>query len=153
MSMDFNRLYALKATTQEEFDHIKEGILSLAKGMDEMMNVARLDLCKELYELSGWAQSLYEHELLSGEHYTTTLPRKAMEHSSQNIYIPAYDLGYLLRKLQTTIDYLRPSTVSKQWVVKGPWSEDEDSLIYADTPEDAAALLAIELFKQGVLKR
>ena len=118
-----------------------------------MMNIARLDLCKELYELSGWAQSLYEHELLSGEHYTTTLPRKAMEHSSQNIYIPAYDLGYLLRKLQTTIDYLRPSTVSKQWVVKGPWSEDEDSLIYADTPEDAAALLDIELFKQGVLKR
>jgi len=118
-----------------------------------MMNVARLDLSKELYTLSGWEQALYEHELLNGEYYTTTLPIKDMEHGSRNTYIPAYDLGYLVRKLQTTMDYLRASTVSKQWVVKGPWSDDEDSLIYADTPEDAACILAIRLFKEGILKR
>ncbi len=125
-----------------------------------MMNIARLDLCKELYELSGWAQSLYEHELLSGEHYTTTLPRKAMEHSSQNIYIPAYDLGYLLQKLGNRhVELKRPYSNSEpinRWSCMAFYDDGEELPAYliesADTPEDAVCKLAIELFKQGVLK-
>ena len=87
------------------------------------MNTASLELCKELFELSGWDGTAYEHELLNGKHYTRTLPVKEMTHFDQNTYIPAYDLGYLLRKL--------PPSIQR-----------------ADTPEDAASKLAIELFKQ-----
>jgi len=41
--MDFDRLYALKSTTPEEFARIKAGILALAKGMDETMDIETLE--------------------------------------------------------------------------------------------------------------
>jgi hypothetical protein len=60
--------------------------------------------------------------------------------------IPAYDLGYLLRKLPQPYSIMAYST-GRLVAVQG------EVTATADTPEDAAAKLAIELFKQGILTR
>lgn len=134
------------------------------------MNVASLELSKELYELSGWKDTFnsweYSDGIPAGEPYLTQpeLMRRYGLWSTQEVkkQYPAYDLGYLLRKLP------EGATVSK---FKGgqnftlPYGcrinfggnrSNRDLFVklnkLANTPEDAACLLAIELFKQGVLK-
>jgi len=115
------------------------------------VNTASVILCKELYHLSGWVGATYEHELLNGD-YITTLPAREMKHSAQNTYIPAYDLGYLLRKLPK--DYiLRPIPGSAWDITYYSRSLEKHLEEQANAPEDAACKLAIELFKQDVLKR
>jgi hypothetical protein len=105
-----------------------------------MNNVASLELCKELYELSGWrgspqVLSYHSHFLLANEREGTG--------------IPAYDLGYLLRKLPNDdYEFLHGSG---EWYFRGvsPYADSG----YCDTPEDAAAKVAIKLFKQGILQK
>ncbi len=116
------------------------------------MNTASVDLCKKLYQLSGWVEATYEHELLNGEHYTTTLPAREMKHSTQNTYIPAYDLGYLLRMLPK--DFSLQPIIGASWHIEYSSRSHRSNIIkQADTPEDAACKLAIELFTRGILKR
>lgn len=109
------------------------------------MNVASLELCQKLYELSGW----------EGERH----PNHGYE-DEQGSHIPYFTLGYLLRKLPTE------TSDPNGWLTIQP---DEDPLWAAgyeliaaegahflciDTsPENAAARLAIHLFEQGVLVR
>jgi hypothetical protein len=113
------------------------------------MNVASLELCKELYELSGWEQI--------GKEYPGTEDG-----------VPYYTLGYLLRKLPKpdfldqdmmfdkfdgeNVDYLFLGYgTGMNWTCQ--YQEEErpiDGLMgEADTPEDAACRLAIHLFDQG----
>lgn len=112
------------------------------------MNVASLELCKELYELSGWDDTARRHPSV---------------HDKREDWPPAYTLGYLLRKLSqaeigVSIRYVdSPHGVDlREWLHKfiayAPWMAQGD-YPFADIPEDAAAKLAIELFKQGVLKK
>ena len=107
------------------------------------MTTASLELCKELYELSGWVDTeICHHEYEDGN----TLP---ITHN------PAYDLGYLLRKLPSGVFLAK----GKRYRI---WNDDTNNYTWAgsekldpidaDTPEDAACKLAIELFKEGVLK-
>lgn len=110
------------------------------------MNVANLELCKELKELSGW---------ISGSDFFP------VKHSTEDP-IPAYDLGYLLRKLPSYIKLkndrtrftLRTKPESNQHELP-LWQAmyGHDFSERADTPEDAAAKLAVELFKQGILTK
>jgi hypothetical protein len=113
------------------------------------MNVASRELCEELYELSGWTSQAYESggiekawrptPLISAENYRLiTIGPNTPED------IPAYGLGYLLRKLPE---------ISMLWQQDGKWHCDlEDAyMCEAHTPEDAACKLCIELFKQGIL--
>lgn len=122
------------------------------------MNVASLDLCKELYDLSGWKHSANGLTTLS------PAPDKIGRQFEQ--ICPAYDLGYLLRKLpghiaiqSTTWDDVHTEKVRGQELdyqaVACYQSNIKGVLIQevADTPEDAIALLAIKLFKQGVLTK
>lgn len=104
-----------------------------------MSNVASLNLCKELYELSRWSGSeLGDYDIRVG------------------IY-PKYTLGYLLRKLPKHVgdQWLRVAPITDvmwaaYYIVMGVKTAGQDE--WADTPEDAACKLAIELIKQGVLK-
>lgn len=120
------------------------------------MNTASLDLCKELYELSGW-----EIEPLDENNWDF------LESA------PKYPLGYLLRKLPAKIDindgdHIYKLTIDRksESVWRASYSKDianrkgrglvkdwKYKLIDADTPENALCKLAIELFRQGVLKR
>jgi len=103
---------------------------------------ASLELCRELYELSGWeGDKDWRHE-----------PKA-----------PAYDCGYLLRKLPYSVldEYQSKvygvklkATASGGWVA---WYGEigQSTEMYfnsADTPEDAICSLAISLFRNGVLK-
>lgn len=105
------------------------------------MNTASLELCKELYELSGWEASRWYWADPGG---APNLDATGLHHKVS----PAYDLGYLLRELPVFTQ-----------IYKDTGSQYRASLsvgsgkpkFFADTPEDAAAKLCIELFKQGVL--
>ena len=136
------------------------------------MNVASQELCKELYEVSGW-EDTYTTHILSGKDVDYDINRSA---TMGSLLYPAYDLGYLVRKLPLTIEFDNekweevygrslPSyffmardldTMDNKWRVQyqGEDQEDviEDTMFDADTPEDATAKLCIELFKQGILK-
>lgn len=138
------------------------------------MQVASLELCKTLYELSGseWITTQYVWREHHPNGASIVMSRAEQEADSwrfrnspeaprfreENDFYPAYDLGYLLRKL--------PQTIIKHTVIdKG---EDNTDFYLAEylignnpshtigngayTPEDATCKLAIELFKQGVLK-
>lgn len=110
------------------------------------VNVASLKLCKQLSELSRWKlpKSLFNQywELRNGEHILTNKPYPHAE------AYPAYDLGYLLRKVRIAV---LPLGNGRWCAISEKYSAVEDGLIEADTPEDAAAKLAIELFNQGVI--
>src|SRR5215207_3785207 len=98
------------------------------------MIIASLELCNQLYQLSGWKEEYIGVPF--------------------NEDMPVYSLGYLLRELPNQ------SYVQKQlgwWLADckiggqrlngeyGYWAE-------ANNPEDAACKLAIELFRQGILQ-
>ena len=116
--------------------------------MYKYMNTASFELCKELFERSGWDDI---------EKYWLNQDRWQVGHlgeASEETY-PAYDLGYLLRKLYACGPVLRchldlearPDAGRDRyfiWVLDG----NIDIRLWADTPEDAAARLAIELFKR-----
>ena len=116
------------------------------------MNVANLDLCKELYALSGftWKSEQYHPSLVT--------PFK-------DSAIPAYPLSYLLRKLPEKImlsdrDFgTLPAWLSMDNLGSDGWQfgyrmgKSIKVFCVADTPEDAVCKLAIELFRQGILTR
>lgn len=111
------------------------------------MNVANPELSKELHALSGWD----DEDGCLGE-------------------TPIYDLGFLLRKLPPLQDpdfgdeqvyypgiHMIGEVIHKTHAMAGYWDIEgelwgEWSEV-ADTPEDAVASLAIELFKSDVLKK
>jgi hypothetical protein len=107
------------------------------------MTTASLELCKELYELSGWYDTHFAH---------TSMDIKAQDGKNIDDEVcPAYDLGYLLRKLPTY-------TEVKSLKGDVPFIASYDNGIstrncLADNPEDALTLLAIQLFKDGILQK
>lgn len=112
------------------------------------MNVASLELSKELYGLSGWEDTTHTLYMnVTGQ--VSPVPR------GEGGWCPAYDLGYLLRKLP------RRTTPGKKTfdlcVIGTGWSAWYEGTklegVSNDSPEDAATMLAIELFKHGVLKK
>lgn len=146
------------------------------------MNVASLELCRELYELSGWEDTDLFHNwgkrFGTRDVYKRGIPRAVTDFSKvvdfaevgrtrlqglrtqyvedgyvlddyrEKLSCPAYDLGYLLRKLPDFYLNRDPD---------GFYSIELDSLEGshyrqdADTPENAVCKLCIELFKQGIL--
>lgn len=127
------------------------------------MNVANLDLCRELYKLSGW--ELPEPQTVQ---LHTGDDAQAIQDAIDHVQFQ-YDLGYLLRKLpefyeEGKIAYLltvQPNPIGAGWQAhyrfasRTPNSSNTGSRFRQDanTPEDAAAKLCIELFKQGVLPK
>ncbi len=134
------------------------------------MNVASLEQSQNLYELSGWQdrKALYQYWDMSraainngidpqpwrDDNRGTELhnPDFIPADSQKRFVCPAYDLGYLLRKIlheygkiTLTHDYGH-----KQW-----WATDAigHAVVNADTPENALSKLAIGLFNQGILSK
>lgn len=122
------------------------------------MNVASLELSKELYELSGWEDLWY----IKGEDDAEPwVHERRAAVSGYETLAPAYSIGFLLRKLPVEIgvfdtpDYRGRLTVSpgeNNWWYAS-YDYDKQTVQSAHSPEDAAAKLAIDLFKQGVLTR
>lgn len=120
------------------------------------MNVASLELCKELYQLSGWIGTYGYWDTDAKVWATTDLDGAAVES-------PAYDLGYLLRKLPPTIKASKNDSAfltlgaihTRNWIISYKTVADtiypKDCYGEADTPENALCQLAIELIKQRIL--
>ena len=116
------------------------------------MNVASLELSRELYELSGWddTEGVWANARQEQPDYATSSVFKKGEH-------PAYELGYLLRKLPSPEQYMKlvvdVISVSGKRVYYVQWRWGQVLTERHDTPEDAVVAFYIELFKQGVLTR
>lgn len=119
------------------------------------MQTASLDLCKELHGLSGWddtyhrwSKDIYGHDVV-------------IDILAAGTTVPAYDLGYLLRKLPTRTVIKKEHDASPELPEETPAHfralydtvDGQHFWLGADTPEDAACELAIELFKHGVICR
>lgn len=118
------------------------------------MNVASLENCRELHELSGWGESTFCYKtVLTGdelEFRAISLTKDADVGANARFLCPAYDLGYLMRKLE---GYDVSLSYSNQWRRWTAWGHDNQYSQHADTPEDAVCKLAIELFKQNILTK
>lgn len=129
---------------------------------------ASRELCEELYTISGW-----EDNSTDSRHYNGVTLSSGKVDS-----VPAYDLGFLLRKLPDGVKLFRENLYisaegdsREQWRIEpgdceylttgkeqielpmGELGSEYPEDVTADTPEDAAVLLCIELFQQGVLQR
>jgi len=130
------------------------------------MNTTSLEVSKELYEVSEWGR-LEPTTQRPSFYYSTDRPYAGAMFGTQGYVhvVPAYDLGYLLRKLPkqskfkddfvTVIHKDVPSDSRKKsmWTAGYYTGDGWRYFQTASTPEDAAAMLAIELFKQSILKR
>ncbi len=119
------------------------------------MNVASLELCKELYELSGWRDTRYFYKAISGMDYMVVAQPDNGKHRERQPTTykwdecPAYDLGYLMRKLPAYGGkFIRQDRDGTSWV-----AGSDGYMEVGFRPEDAACRLCIELLKRGVLKR
>lgn len=149
------------------------------------MNVASKELCQELASLSGWNDT----PLLYGAFmkYTVRIDDESVIYTRREMEdaegyaihedCPAYDLGYLLRKLSPKLEIkgdtyglvITPCTSDGSWIADylvASWGQplaehnshwlhhgDNASLTEAATPEDAVVRLASQLFRSGILKR
>jgi hypothetical protein len=132
------------------------------------MNIASLELCKELYELSDYNFDGTDYRwyclpitITKGSSPELDYSNWQVKHVSYRgkysvIHYPAYDLGFLLRKLPETTSITKQvlNGIGARHQYNAGWQATETrwSGFEADTPEDALCSLAIELFKQKVLK-
>src|SRR5947207_959102 len=125
------------------------------------MNTANLELCEELFELSGWQPPSHYYDYwinVYGEGWKVLHvgPKGFPGDEPGNDYVPAYTLDYLLRRLPKHIDnqWLRIAPITDDkwaayYVIMGVKTAGQDE--WADTPENATCKLTTELFKQGIL--
>lgn len=137
------------------------------------MHVASKELCEELYELSRWLPEEYlEDGAYADLRWWINFPSGTFQVGHQlqpsfahrEIVCPAYDLGYLLRKLPNYppkgpadtnyYDQLFIAKVGNKYEAYyfNRITHRRAGNALADTPEDAACKLAIELIKQGIMK-
>lgn len=138
------------------------------------MNTANLENCKKLYELSGWVgtqnywKSFINHQADKWSEFKVVdfNGAKIPKDFGEETY-PAYDLGYLLRKLPKEIEHRDVYySLVVRWIGDNDmrihyWSEVERKRLLSTNTEigalgigeyeDAACLLAIKLFEKGIL--
>lgn len=127
------------------------------------MSTASLENSKRLYELSGWHNTDFYHEDLGGG-ISKLIDRKRLEtrwrhKDAAPDAIPAYSLGFLIRKLPhwITLGQTSGGYTPTGWYATKESSQDyhhtdpSKITVKTDTPEDALCLLAIKLFEEGVL--
>lgn len=126
------------------------------------MSTASRPLSQELYTLSGW-DATYRRWVPGLGHAANPdeAQRNRYKEDPNFPSAPAYDLGMLLRMLADEENLAKLALCrcehqdgSRNWGIE---VQDQSNVFgpkifaYADSPEDAAATLAIDLFKQGIL--
>jgi hypothetical protein len=115
-----------------------------------MSEVARLELSKRLWELSGWKKTSCVFVHLDGVYDRWDLHDRGTAKSyNKSEQVPAYSLGYLIRKLSPC--QIIASSDGMYWASWNPAADEIEER--ANSPENATCKLAIELFEQGILKR
>lgn len=112
-----------------------------------MSNTASLELCKELYELSGWSDAEHAWSNSMGE---TRVVCKRFNTGHMSQICPAFSAGYLLRKLP-----LYELTNNGLILSADYYDSNNDRFISAygapSKLEDILAELCIKMFKKGIL--
>lgn len=123
------------------------------------MNIASLELCKELYELSSWDET-------EKMHWKPT-PLGNLDSNKGVAECPAYDLDYLLTKIPHHISgyhldmwaYPDEDTEGFAFSYYAPLADGGKGAVAKNLPQrgdknptNAACKLTIELIKQGVIK-
>lgn len=137
------------------------------------MNVAAVNHCKKLYELSAWGEQIKKDRLdiwgIADDGNASVITQESLAGWPTKL-VPAYNLGFLLRKLPPNLSavyqeelylMLELDPFDKSWVVQYTNEQYEvpqpplgvTVSAMAKTPEDAACLLAIKLFEEGVLTK
>lgn len=125
------------------------------------MNVSSVELSKKLYKVSAWNPREWGYDTSYADNWLrhiANFPHDTREWKGVNI-IPAYDAGYLLRKLKPLTEERGRLFVTtrdiRDWTAgfSSTYDQYHEDKGTADTPEDALAKLAIELFKQGILTK
>ena len=121
------------------------------------VDVASLSICRELYTLTSWDGvdrgwydlDPYPHE---SNRYAILVDRYSEGGTILRVS-PAYDVGFLLRKIEDngegytiSLSFVeQPELVGRRWV-----AEHRGCSGHGGRPVDAVARLIIELFRQGV---
>lgn len=124
------------------------------------MNIVNLELCKELYVLSGWDMTERHFDPEDDGIVTSGRPRVSRGLND----LPAYSLGYLLRKLPPVIQedgkFLALAIHAQgDGTFHAAYCEPYDKefkgsyITNAKEPEDVLAKIAIKLFKEGILTK
>jgi hypothetical protein len=129
----------------------------------QRVDVASVDLCRELWELSGWGTeaTAFHWYKQHGEADYTLVSSDEAEFYQSDSYFPAYTLGFMLRKLQLPYVTVLVGTLGRRSklysasYIPDQLGEYDPATMYrkADTPENALCQLAIQLFRQNILKR
>jgi hypothetical protein len=115
-----------------------------------MSDVAAFELCRTLYGLSSWnSDDFWWAEWIADS--DTALELKyfrggAYGKTREWDYTPAYTLGFMMRKLPDFDIYKRGDKYEAWYFHNGMHIH-----LIANTPANAVANLAIELFKEGIL--
>jgi hypothetical protein len=135
--------------------------------MQNKQNVASLELCKELLELSGWDDTKqvwkYTEPMSTDIKYGvredgdkwcySVQPHSMKSYNLNEVSVwSAYDSGYLLRKLPAELLLTKLRNGDVRFQIKHHTAEKLYGVL-ADTPEDALTQLAIQLFKSGELTK
>lgn len=133
-------------------------------------NVASIDLCRQLYKMSGADDTFAYYYDMGGDNVDLNLnhkrPKKIGEPTIWGIYWPAYDLYYLLDKL-TEIKpgltlYHNHSLMQWECFYAGKFFDynypvgNRGEMHFEtmdENPANAVAKMAIQLFKQNALAR
>ena len=123
------------------------------------MKTANLGLCRTLFELSGWGGT--EKRWYGSLQFPDNCVAGLIDNFGEQGVCPAYDLGYLLRKLPDYVKLFRNNNGTYYCAAVTDGFRHPDNRLgmpdtahdwyTANTPEDAACKLAIELFKKGIL--
>lgn len=140
-----------------------------------MQEYTSLETSRKLFEMFGWgsdtekiwryhkptrASELKYRAEQEADNYRFRNNHEAPRYRAENDFYPAYTLIYLLDKLPKFLEIEHPITLKLTLgvVIGGRWCASYDSENgnikfeqFADTPVEAAALLCLELCKQGIL--
>ncbi len=121
-----------------------------------MKSIAKFELCRELYELSGWVWTDFYYKILEDKPQVVDI---VLGRSKDGLHIPAYDAGYLIQWLPQKVDGARlviaGMPMSDYWGCAYLYGLNIsfDASQIADTLDNALCGLAIVLWRQGVLIR
>jgi len=110
------------------------------------MNTLSKELSERLYKVSNWKDT--EWWFFEDKPVYIQIEKVIAD---LKLTIPAYTAGYLLRRLTAGVELLKIGGLTDHYMAKydGFYKVSKAG----DTPEDALASFAIELFRLGILKR
>ncbi len=123
--------------------------------MSADLPVAKFELCRELYELSGWGWANYYYRIFN----EPPVVQVQLGKSQNGVHIPAYETWYLIGQLPQKVDGARlviaGMPMSDYWGCAYLYGLNIsfDASQIADTLENALCGLAIVLWKFGILTK